>query len=339
MVFFVNGAIRNAPMAFGFGHLRWEGPRTLTLAPFVQEPPRRGEAFLFTRLLRLSGEHWAPSAPVEGRMRTERGEPMKDFRESTYGDRIAEVYDEIHGSLSSPEQVDPMVDVLEELAAGHRALELGIGTGRIALPLAARGIDVHGIDASESIVAKMRRKPGGADIPVTLGDFAEVDADGRFSLVYVVFNTFFGLLTQEAQVRWLRERRAPSGRRRRLPDRGVRAGSDSVRRRSERSDGRLGDRPRIHRRVPPRSRRTDRGVVASVHHRERDTPLPGQAALRLAVGAGPDGEAGRDGASTPVERLAAHAVHGIQHQPRLGIRATLRLPESLSTGTSWQPYP
>ena len=126
---------------------------------------------------------------------------MKDFSKSTYGDRIAEVYDEIYGSLSSPEHVDPMVDVLEELAAGGRALELGIGTGRIALPLTARGTDVHGIDASESMVAEMRRKPGGAEIPVTLGDFTEVHADGHFSLVYVVFNTFFGLLTQEAQVR------------------------------------------------------------------------------------------------------------------------------------------
>ena len=92
---------------------------------------------------------------------------MKGFQESTYGERIAEVYDEIYGSLSSPEQVDPMVDVLEELAAGRRALELGIGTGRIALPLAARGTEVHGIDASESMVAEMRRKPGGAEIPVT----------------------------------------------------------------------------------------------------------------------------------------------------------------------------
>ena len=125
---------------------------------------------------------------------------MRDFRESTYGDRIAQVYDEIHGGLSTAEHVDPIVDVLEELAAGGRALELGIGTGRIALPLAARGTAVHGIDASESMVAEMRRKPGGDAIPVTLGDFADVDADGRFSLVYVVFNTFFGLLTQEAQV-------------------------------------------------------------------------------------------------------------------------------------------
>ena len=134
-------------------------------------------------------------------MRMAAGGPMKDFQESTYGDRIADAYDEMYGSLSTAEHVGPIVDVLEELAAGGRALELGIGAGRIALPLAARGTDVHGIDASESMVAEMRRKPGGAEISVTLGDFADVDADGRFSLVYVVFNTFFGLLTQEAQVR------------------------------------------------------------------------------------------------------------------------------------------
>ena len=126
---------------------------------------------------------------------------MKDFQESTYGDRIAEVYDDIYGGLSSPERVDPVVDVLSELAGDGPALELGIGTGRIALPLAERGVEVHGIDASEAMVAKLRQKPGGAEIPVTLGDFVEVGVEGRYSLVYVVFTTFFAPLTQEAQVR------------------------------------------------------------------------------------------------------------------------------------------
>ena len=126
---------------------------------------------------------------------------MKDFQESTYGDRIAEVYDELYGSLASPALLDPMVDVLADLAGGGGALELGIGTGRIALPLAVRGVEVHGIDASVAMVDKMRRKPGGDRIPVTLGDFADVEADRCFSLVYVVFNTFFALLSQEAQVR------------------------------------------------------------------------------------------------------------------------------------------
>ncbi len=126
---------------------------------------------------------------------------MKDFQESTYGDRIAEVYDDLHGGMASPELVAPVVDVLAGLAGSGRALELGIGTGRIALPLAARGVEVHGIDASAAMVEKMRRKQGGDRIPVTLGDFAEADAEGRFSLVYVVFNTFFALLSQDAQVR------------------------------------------------------------------------------------------------------------------------------------------
>ena len=126
---------------------------------------------------------------------------MKGYQESTYGDRIADVYDERHASLSSPDHVAPVVDVLAELVGDGRALELGVGTGRIALPLAARGIEVHGIDASEAMLQKLRQKPGGASIPVTLGDFAELDVEGEFSLIYAVFNTFFSPLTQEAQVR------------------------------------------------------------------------------------------------------------------------------------------
>jgi SAM-dependent methyltransferase len=81
------------------------------------------------------------------------------------------------------------------------ALELGIGTGRIALPMARKGIEVHGIDASEAMVEKLQAKPGGKDIPVSLGNFADFRIEERFSLVYVVFNTFFALLSQEEQVR------------------------------------------------------------------------------------------------------------------------------------------
>jgi hypothetical protein len=80
-------------------------------------------------------------------------------------------------------------------------LELAIGTGRIALPLAERGIDVRGIDASEEMVARLRSKPGGDGIPVTIGDFVDVAVEGQFTLIYVVFNTLFALQTQEAQVR------------------------------------------------------------------------------------------------------------------------------------------
>ena len=123
---------------------------------------------------------------------------MSDYTAATYGDRIADVYDGFH---PAKDDGTPEVGVLAELAAGGRALELGIGTGRVALPLAAQGTAVHGIDASEAMVAKLRAKPGGAQIPVTVGDFADVAVDGAFELIFTVFNTFFALTTQEAQVR------------------------------------------------------------------------------------------------------------------------------------------
>ncbi|MDQ3805853.1 MAG: class I SAM-dependent methyltransferase, partial [Acidobacteriota bacterium] len=93
-------------------------------------------------------------------------------------------------------------------------LELGVGTGRVALPLRERGVEVHGIDASPAMVERLRAKPGGDRIAVTLGDFAEVGVGGEFALVYVVFNTFFALLSQEAQVRCFRNvarRLSPAG--------------------------------------------------------------------------------------------------------------------------------
>ena len=128
---------------------------------------------------------------------------MNDYTAATYGDKIAEVYDRMYPMRAN---VAPAVDALSKLAGNGPALELGIGTGRIALPLAARGIEVHGIDASEKIVAQMRAKPGGNDIPVTICDFSEFTiSDGkqpkRFELVYVVFNTLFQATSQEAQVR------------------------------------------------------------------------------------------------------------------------------------------
>ena len=122
---------------------------------------------------------------------------MKDYGSSTYGDRIAEVYDEWHAGLDPT----PAVETLAGLAGSGPVLELAIGTGRIALPLARRGVDVYGIDASEAMVAKLREKPGGERIPVTIGDFADVGVDGSFAVVFVAFNTFFALLTQEEQVR------------------------------------------------------------------------------------------------------------------------------------------
>jgi SAM-dependent methyltransferase len=117
-----------------------------------------------------------------------------------FDERVAATYDDDVSELSDPEVLDPVVDFLAELAGSGRALELGIGTGRIALPLAQRGVEVHGIDLSESMVAELRAKPGGEDIGVTIGDFATTKVDGSFALAYVVFNTIMNLTTQEAQV-------------------------------------------------------------------------------------------------------------------------------------------
>ena len=122
---------------------------------------------------------------------------MDHFGPETYGDRVADVYDEWY----KPADTAAEVALLAELARGGRALELGIGTGRVAIPLAARGVEVHGIDASPAMVERMRAKPGGDAIAVTIGDMADVPVDGRFALVFVVFNTFFQLYSQDTQLR------------------------------------------------------------------------------------------------------------------------------------------
>ncbi|HEU4354108.1 MAG TPA: class I SAM-dependent methyltransferase [Actinomycetota bacterium] len=124
---------------------------------------------------------------------------MDDWGASTYGDRVADVSDEM--VLEMGLDTEGTVGFLAERAGRGPALELAIGTGRIALPLQERGVEIHGIDASEAMVGRLRAKPGGADIPVTIGDFADVGVDGRYPLIYIVFNTFWGLLAQEDQAR------------------------------------------------------------------------------------------------------------------------------------------
>src|SRR6266545_4968010 len=119
---------------------------------------------------------------------------MHDYGPSTYGDHIADAYDAWFHPPSDPAAA---IDFLAELVGSGPALELAIGTGRIALPLATRGVEIQGIDASAAMVAKLREKPGGTDIPVTMGDFADVPVEGRFQLV-------FALLTQDDQRRCLR---------------------------------------------------------------------------------------------------------------------------------------
>jgi SAM-dependent methyltransferase len=120
--------------------------------------------------------------------------------EDHFGEEVAARYDESSADMFRPDVLDPAVEFLAGLAGDGPALELGIGTGRIALPLAERGIRVCGIDLSEAMVAKLREKPGGDGIEVAIGDFATTKVDGSFSLAYVVFNTIGNLTTQDAQV-------------------------------------------------------------------------------------------------------------------------------------------
>jgi SAM-dependent methyltransferase len=120
---------------------------------------------------------------------------MDNFDEFTYGERISGIYDELYSGYE-----ERCIDLLRELAGSGPALELGIGTGRIALPLHQAGVEVHGIDASPEMLGKLRAKPDGEKIPVTVGNFAQVGVEGDYALIYIVFNTLFALLTQEEQV-------------------------------------------------------------------------------------------------------------------------------------------
>lgn len=126
---------------------------------------------------------------------------MGNWDAAAYGDAWAEIYDEHHATRADIADPRRTVDFLVGLAGSGPALELGVGTGRLALPLAARGVEVHGIEASAAMVGKLRAKPGGAAIPVTIGDLADVDVPGTYRLVFAVFNTFFALPDQDAQVR------------------------------------------------------------------------------------------------------------------------------------------
>jgi SAM-dependent methyltransferase len=123
-----------------------------------------------------------------------------DDADGYFGEHVAATYDESSADMFEPGVVDAAAGVLAGLAGGGRALELGIGTGRIALPLARRGVPVHGIDMSRAMVARLRAKPGGDAISVTIGDFATTRTGGTFSVAYLVFNTIMNLTTQAAQV-------------------------------------------------------------------------------------------------------------------------------------------
>jgi SAM-dependent methyltransferase len=137
--------------------------------------------------------------------------PLEDH----FGEHVAARYDETSAWMFDPAAVEPAVDFLASLAGEGAALELGIGTGRIALPLAARGVRVRGIDLSEAMVARLRAKPGGESIDVAIGDFATTTVEETFSLAYLVFNTIMNLTSQDAQVACFRNvarHLAPGGR-------------------------------------------------------------------------------------------------------------------------------
>lgn len=133
--------------------------------------------------------------------------PRMEWDESVYGEKVAGIYDDLYEEMFDKAAA---VAFLAERARGvdgrgeGRVLELAIGTGRIALPLAGQGFDLQGIDISPAMVDRLRAKPGGHDIPVTMGDIADVAVPGRFDMIYLVFNTIFALTTQDAQIRLFR---------------------------------------------------------------------------------------------------------------------------------------
>ena len=121
---------------------------------------------------------------------------MKGYDAASYGDNIADVYDALYGDVDTR----PAIDALTALAAMGPILELGIGTGRLALPLVQRGLRVDGIDASQEMVKSLRRKPGGDQLTVSMGDFTDFDLDKTYALIFVAFNTLFNLRSQAEQV-------------------------------------------------------------------------------------------------------------------------------------------
>jgi SAM-dependent methyltransferase len=117
-----------------------------------------------------------------------------------FDERVAARYDETYDYQATPEIIEPALDLLAELAGDGRALELGVGTGRIALPLAQRGVSVHGIELSRAMASRLKAKPGADAVGVTIGDFSTTRVEGSFRVAYVLVNTIMNLTSQEAQV-------------------------------------------------------------------------------------------------------------------------------------------
>ena len=126
--------------------------------------------------------------------------PMDDLTPSPFDESVAPTYDEGSAYMFDPAVLGPTLDVLQQLAGDGPVLELAVGTGRVALPLRERGVEVHGIDFSDAMVAELRRKTGGDLMPVTIGDMARTRVGSDYRLAYLVYNTITNLLTQEDQV-------------------------------------------------------------------------------------------------------------------------------------------
>ena len=123
-----------------------------------------------------------------------------DSKDGLFSGNVAQRYDAAHASMYKPEVIEPTVAALKALGNGGKVLEFAIGTGRVALPLQAAGVEVHGIELSRAMVAQMRDKAGGATLPVTMGSMTDINLGQQFSLVYLVYNTITNLLTQDEQV-------------------------------------------------------------------------------------------------------------------------------------------
>ena len=237
--------------------------------------------------------------------------------EDHFGESVAARFDERYAHQADPAVVGPIVDFLVELAAGGAALELGIGTGRIALPLAARGVPVHGIELSEAMLARLRAKPGAERIGVTVGDFATATVEATFTVAYLVANTIMNLTTQDEQVACFQNVAAhlepggcfvievlvPG-----LETASARRAVPAVRRQPD----------------TPRLRRVRRGAagidLAPLLDRGGQGRGPLAAvSLRLAVRARPDGAARGDVAPRALGRLGEGAVHERERQARLGL--------------------
>ena len=243
-----------------------------------------------------------------------------------FGEPVADRYDETSNAMFDPAVVEPAVDFLAGLAEGGRALELGVGTGRIALPLAARGVPVHGIDLSRAMVRRLRAKPGGEGIEVTVGDFATTRVEGSFRLAYIVWNTIMNLTTQAEQVACFRNAAAhlePGGRF------VVEVGVPDLRRLPYGERFVIFDASETHWGVDEYDV-ANQGLIS--HHFEirpdgveqvvRSVPL------RLARRARPDGAAGRHGAPRALGGVGQGAVHQRQPAARLGLAEALAQAES-----------